>query len=152
MKAAVFNGNVLKISDVEKPAAYGDEAVIKVLKVGICGTDVSIVNGDFKVRPPLILWHEFVVEVEKPKEKISGRVVSEIKISCGSCFFCVNNMPSHCLRRKALGITTDGAFAEYIKVPLKKLHPFHCRNPFRRKRAYSWSPLPHASAHLNWPR
>lgn len=122
MKAAVFDGSELKISDVEKPAASKDESLIKVLKAGICGTDFSIVSGDFKVQPPLILGHEFVGEVEEPEERISGRVVSEINIPCGSCFFCSNGMPSHCLRRKALGITTDGAFAEYVKVPFKNLH------------------------------
>ncbi len=72
-----------------------------------------------------VLGHEFVGIVEKcDKKKLRGkRVVGEINIGCGICFYCKNQMHNHCPDRSVLGILNkDGVFAEYITLPLRNLH------------------------------
>lgn len=126
LKAALFTGDTLKVIDVKKPTIDSGEVLLRVLKAGICGTDVSIIKGELKVPTPLIMGHEFVgriVEIKGVNEEIIGkRVVSEINISCGKCHFCRINERRHCSDRKVIGITADGAFAEHVKVPSENIH------------------------------
>ena len=99
------------------------EVLIKVLNAGICGTDLAIYKGSLKVRAPLVMGHEFSgIVVKGPDEWLSKRVVSEINTECGECYFCRIGERNHCVHRKALGITMDGCFAEYVKVPEKNVH------------------------------
>jgi threonine dehydrogenase-like Zn-dependent dehydrogenase len=110
-------------------------ALIRVRLTGICNTDVEILRGyhSFRGTP----GHEFVGEVievqgisARTKNKWLGRrVVSEINIACAalgfprSCDFCRRGLKTHCARRKVLGILHhDGAFAEYLTLPLENLH------------------------------
>lgn len=110
-------------------------ALIKVRLAGICNTDVEILRGyhHFSGTP----GHEFVGEVVKlpgafPREQacwLGRRVVGEINISCASlgfkkmCRYCRRGVLTHCSRRRVLGIIAhDGAFAEYLSLPLANLH------------------------------
>jgi threonine dehydrogenase-like Zn-dependent dehydrogenase len=102
---------------------------------GICNTDVEILRGyhDFHG----VAGHEFVGEVaavrggsrESEKRWMGKRVAGEINISCRAfgykpvCDFCRRGLKTHCARRKVLGIIGhDGAFAEYLTLPLENLH------------------------------
>jgi len=110
-------------------------AVVRVVLAGVCGTDLAIWRGDYRVPLPLVLGHEFVGRVEAVGEGadpslIGRRVVSEINNTClawgGSdvCPACRRRMPNHCTRRTTLGITgADGAFADYVTVASGCLHP-----------------------------
>jgi len=109
-------------------------ALVRVRLAGICNTDVEILRGyhDFRGTP----GHEFVgklAEVEgvskEEKEKWLGRrVCGEINVSCSAygfkpCEFCRRGLKTHCARRTVLGIVAhDGAFAEYLTLPLENLH------------------------------
>ena len=110
-------------------------ALVRVRMAGICNTDVEILRGyhNFHGTP----GHEFVGEIEEvagvstqtKKRWIGKRVVGEINIACGSlgfhpaCRFCKRGLTTHCARRKVLGIVAhDGAFAEYLTLPLENLH------------------------------
>jgi alcohol dehydrogenase len=111
-------------------------ALIRVRLAGICNTDVEILRGYHDFRGTL--GHEFVGEVvdvrgvsRATKNKWLGRrVVGEINIACRAlgfrdpCEFCRRSIKTHCARRKVLGILGhDGAFAEYLTLPLENLHP-----------------------------
>jgi threonine dehydrogenase-like Zn-dependent dehydrogenase len=102
---------------------------------GICNTDVEILRGyhGFRGTP----GHEFVGEVAEVAEVsaterkgwIGKRVCGEINIACAAlgfrrvCEFCKRGLKRHCLRRKVLGIVEqDGAFAEYLTLPVENLH------------------------------
>ncbi|MFX1392773.1 MAG: alcohol dehydrogenase catalytic domain-containing protein [Promethearchaeota archaeon] len=130
MKAAVYNGKVIKIKEVQKPKLTDSQALIRVKAAGICGTDLAIVKGYLATPKPLILGHEFageVVEVGKNLDQslIGMRVTSEINCNIDkTCFYCRRNIYTQCLSRKALGIDIDGAFAEYIAVESYLLHEF----------------------------
>jgi threonine dehydrogenase-like Zn-dependent dehydrogenase len=68
--------------------------------------------------------HEFVGSVcEGPREWIGKRVVGEINFGCGACDHCARDLARHCPNRSVMGIlNADGAFAEYVAVPVKNLH------------------------------
>jgi threonine dehydrogenase-like Zn-dependent dehydrogenase len=110
-------------------------ALVRVRLAGICNTDVEILRGyhDFRSTP----GHEFVGEVHdvagvsarEKKRWLGKRVVGEINISCHAlsfrpiCIYCKRGLTRHCARRKVLGIVNhDGAFAEYLSLPLENLH------------------------------
>jgi alcohol dehydrogenase len=110
-------------------------ALVRVRLAGICNTDVEILHGyhNFRGTP----GHEFVGEVQgvagvgvqDGKRWLGKRVVGEINISCRAlsflpiCIYCKRGLTRHCARRKVLGIVKqDGAFAEYLTLPLENLH------------------------------
>jgi alcohol dehydrogenase len=110
-------------------------ALIRVLLAGICNTDIEILRGyhSFRGTP----GHEFVGEVagvrglsaRQSKRWLGQRVTGAINVSCEAygyrpvCAFCRRGLKTHCARRTVLGIVAhDGAFAEYLALPLQNLH------------------------------
>jgi len=111
--------------DVPKPVPASEEALVRVRLAGICATDLEMVRGYYPFTG--IPGHEFVGEVvAAPDEEswLDKRVVGEINLTCGVCWACRNGRRSHCENRTTLGIhDRDGAFAEYLTLPLENLHP-----------------------------
>jgi threonine dehydrogenase-like Zn-dependent dehydrogenase len=108
---------------------------VRVRLAGICNTDVEILRGYHAFRG--VPGHEFVGEVVElrgisasaAKRWIGRRVCGEINVSCSAygyrplCDFCKRGLKTHCARRTVLGIVNhDGAFAEYLTLPLENLH------------------------------
>lgn len=122
MKALIYDGQDLKLSDVNKPITRTDHALIKILLAGICNTDLEILKGYMNFKG--ILGHEFVGIVEQgPQELVGKRVVGEINIPCEQCDLCVQGLHRHCRNMKVLGIKDyDGVFSEYTLLPVKNLH------------------------------
>lgn len=135
MRALVFHNNVLTLEkSYRRPdlQLQAGEALIKVLQAGICNTDLEIVRGYMAFQG--VLGHEFVGIVEAvhggagaslPMYLIGKRVVGEINAAChcSDCFYCQHAMPTHCPKRTTLGIVNrDGAFAEYLTLPVANLH------------------------------
>ncbi|HLG16760.1 MAG TPA: alcohol dehydrogenase catalytic domain-containing protein [Blastocatellia bacterium] len=121
MKAAKFDGELRLIADAPVPRRK-DEALIEVRCAGICSTDIEIVKGYAGFRG--ILGHEFVGRVvESPDSSwIGRRVVGEINVGCNACDLCRSGDPRHCRARTVLGIKgRDGAFAEFLSLPLNNL-------------------------------
>jgi len=122
MKALYFDGK-LALLEVEIPRPGPGEALIQVTLAGLCGTDREILKGYSGFRG--ILGHEFVGRVvEGDDEKWLGkRVVGEINVSCGECDLCLWGLGRHCPQRTVMGIVNrDGAFAEYLVLPVVNLH------------------------------
>jgi threonine dehydrogenase-like Zn-dependent dehydrogenase len=126
-----------KLRPIEKllPKLRPGWALVRVRFAGICNTDVEILRGyhAFLGTP----GHEFVGEVTDvhgvsgslKKKWLGRRVVGEINVSCSAygyrpvCDFCRRALKTHCARRTVLGIVAhDGAFAEYLALPLENLH------------------------------
>jgi threonine dehydrogenase-like Zn-dependent dehydrogenase len=106
-----------------RPESDHDQvALLKVHLAGICSTDLQIFKGymDFRGIP----GHEFVGSVvEGPLELIKKRVVGEINFACGRCDYCNRGLGRHCPSRRVMGILgADGAFAEFVSVPVPNLH------------------------------
>ena len=126
MKALVF-AKTLTLSDVERPTPAANEALIRVTAAGICNTDIEITRGYV---PGFIgiLGHEFFGHVESVSdpayEKLIGkRVTAEINCACNQCSFCRQGLGRHCPNRTVIGISRNGAFTEYVVVPLDTIVP-----------------------------
>ncbi|MFM2063253.1 MAG: hypothetical protein RLZZ507_2923 [Cyanobacteriota bacterium] len=109
-------------TDIPIPEPPQGEALVKVLRAGICNTDLELLRGYYPYKG--ILGHEFVGVVEQGSENlINKRVVGEINAACGYCRFCLRGEPTHCENRTVLGIVNrNGAFAEYLCLPEQNLH------------------------------
>ncbi|GII02858.1 L-threonine 3-dehydrogenase [Planobispora takensis] len=116
----------LQLLEVPEPEVGPGEVLIKVLRTGICGTDLHIRNFDAWARHtlklPLIVGHEFsgqVVEVAPGVEDIAvGDLVSgEGHLVCGKCRNCMAGRRHLCRNTVGLGVNRDGAFAEYLTLP-----------------------------------
>lgn len=123
MRALRFDGTLRLRDDVPVPIPQQDEALVRVLLAGICNTDVEIVAG-YKAFSGT-LGHEFVGEVvQGPADLMGRRVCGEINIWCGRCPECKADRATHCRNRRVLGIQgKDGAFAQYLTLPVRNLHP-----------------------------
>ena len=123
MLALVFD-DALHLAEVEPPVPEPHEAVIRVHRAGICGTDLAILRGYADVRG--VLGHEFVgevVEAEMAPQWVGRRVVAEINVACGRCDRCRVGLTNHCSRREVVGVRgRAGAMAEEVVVPVENLH------------------------------
>jgi threonine dehydrogenase-like Zn-dependent dehydrogenase len=122
MRALRWDGSELRLADVPKPDADAGTALVRVHLAGVCNTDLELTIGYMKFRG--VLGHEFVGTVtEGPHEWRGRRVVGEINFACGQCTTCRSGLPRHCPTRRVMGILdADGAFAEYVAVPVANLH------------------------------
>lgn len=127
MRAIVFDGHLQALGNYPAPEVMPGWVRLRVLKAGICTTDMEITEGykGFKG----VLGHEFVGVVDPPVPResnsdwIGKRVVGEINVGCGACERCARGMERHCFRRKTLGILDlDGCMADYCALPVSNLH------------------------------
>lgn len=133
MKALVKDGPGagLRLAEVPRPTPQVGEALIRVLRTGICGTDLHIADWDRwarqAVRTPVVVGHEFVgiVEWAPPGAELSvGTVVSgEGHLACRRCVTCTSGRPHLCPRMGALGVSRDGACAEFLPLPTENVWP-----------------------------
>jgi threonine dehydrogenase-like Zn-dependent dehydrogenase len=121
MRAVILENNTLSnATDYPSPNARGDEVLVRVLRAGVCETDLQLIRGYMGFSG--VLGHEFVGVAESGPFK-GRRVVGEINCSCWTCATCRAGRPSHCPTRSVIGILNhDGAFADFIAVPQRNLH------------------------------
>lgn len=123
MQALWLENNQLQLrDDAPIPSPPPGEALVRVVRAGICNTDLELLRGYYPYTG--ILGHEFVGVVEQGPEHLKGqRVVGEINAVCGQCRFCRSGQPTHCENRTVLGIVNrNGAFADYLSLPIENLH------------------------------
>ncbi|MDH3732107.1 MAG: L-threonine 3-dehydrogenase [Gemmatimonadota bacterium] len=122
----------LAVADVAQPAIRSDQVLIRVRKAGICGTDLHIYDWDdwsqSRIRPPLVLGHEFMGEVVKvgtlvDNVKIGQRVSAEGHMVCGHCELCRTGKSHVCRETSIIGVDRDGAFAEFVSIPASNIIP-----------------------------
>jgi threonine 3-dehydrogenase len=114
------------LEDVPMPEYGINDVRIKVLKTGICGTDVHIYNWDDwakkTINVPTVAGHEFVGRVEAIGSNVQNIAVGDIvsaegHIVCGHCRNCMAGRRHLCAHTLGVGVNRDGAFAEYVSVP-----------------------------------
>ncbi|MFF1692287.1 L-threonine 3-dehydrogenase [Streptomyces sp. NPDC058257] len=116
----------LRLMDVPEPVIGNGDVLIKVLRTGICGTDLHIRAWDGwaqqAIEAPLVVGHEFVGEVVSTGRdvadiKIGDRVSGEGHLVCGKCRNCQAGRRHLCRATVGLGVGRDGAFAEFVALP-----------------------------------
>jgi threonine 3-dehydrogenase len=117
----------LELRDVPKPVIGINDVLIRVHKTGICGTDLHIESWDpwaaKTIRPPLIVGHEFVGEVVDVGSNVTGFTTGDLvsgegHVVCGRCRHCLAGRRQLCPNTIGLGVGRDGAFAEYVALPM----------------------------------
>ncbi|HEY9412733.1 MAG TPA: L-threonine 3-dehydrogenase [Jiangellaceae bacterium] len=124
----------IELAEVPDPSVGAGEALVRVLRTGICGTDLHIANWDAwaqaHVATPLVVGHEFVGEVVEVAPgsrtvRVGDIVSGEGHIVCERCRNCRAGRRHLCPNTEGIGVQRDGAFAEYIAMPAGNLwrHP-----------------------------
>lgn len=117
----------LELREVRRPDMGINDVLIKVHRTGICGTDVHIEAWDpwaqRNVTPPLVIGHEFVGTIAEVGSNVTdfaaGALVSgEGHVVCGRCRHCLAGRRELCAHSIGLGVGRDGAFAEYVALPM----------------------------------
>ena len=120
----------LWLEDVPEPQVGINDVKIRVLKTGICGTDLHIYNWDAwssaTIPIGLTIGHEFVGEVVEVGSNVAdfepGQIVSgEGHVVCGRCRNCLAGRRHLCAHTEGVGVNRNGAFAEYIVLPMTNI-------------------------------
>ena len=129
MRAALLHGpRDLRVETIPDLVPGPGEVVVRVLAVGLCGTDYSIWSGARPVRYPLVMGHEFIGRVAAVGEGVTGiapgvKVAVEPNYSCGECTLCREGNRNLCLARTAVGIDVDGGLGEQARLPARVCWP-----------------------------
>ena len=126
MLAAVYYGpDDLRVEEARTPEVEPGDVLLRVLSASICGTDLRILHGQHRMFPAgtvRIPGHEMVGEVVQAGSGVNGlepgqRVFAAPNWGCGTCRQCVSGANNLCASYSAIGVTQDGAFAEYVLIP-----------------------------------
>jgi 2-desacetyl-2-hydroxyethyl bacteriochlorophyllide A dehydrogenase len=118
---------VLRAQQSEPPVRAAGEVLLRVCRVGICGTDLHIFTGNQPyLAYPRVMGHEFsavVVDAERDSGLAPGDGVYVMPyLSCGTCVACRQGKTNCCVNIKVLGVHLDGALTEYLSVPAQFVH------------------------------
>ena len=135
MKAIVFTApNQLELQDVPPPKPRDGEVLVRIICVGICGTDLQLFDGSSGylkqglLNYPFIPGHEWTGEIVQCGPGVKNfqpgdRVTGECHLGCGECEFCSQGQPNQCLHRTRVGILgKQGACAEFLTMPARSVH------------------------------
>lgn len=140
------------LEDVPMPEYGINDVRIKVLKTGICGTDVHIYNWDSwaqkTIKVPTVAGHEFVGRVEAIGSNVQHVAVGDLvsaegHIVCGTCRNCLAGRLHLCANTLGVGVNRDGAFAEYVVVP--GMNVWHCDDEIPLEYYAIYDPLGNAA-------
>lgn len=140
------------LQDVPEPEFGIDDVLIKVLKTGICGTDVHIYNWDGwaqkTIKPGTTIGHEFVGRIVAVGSNVQGHKVGDLvsaegHIICGHCRNCLAGRRHLCANTLGVGVNRNGAFAEFVAVPALNL--WHCNAKVPEELYAIYDPLGNAA-------
>ena len=130
MKAIVIDKPYeVEIRDVPMPTVSEGEALLRVLYVGICGADVASYTGNQPFTTyPRIPGHEFSAEIIEIPENDKGLKKGDVVtcnpyFNCGKCYSCERGHVNCCTDNRTMGVQRDGAFCEYISMPVERIYP-----------------------------
>lgn len=130
MKAAILQEfkKPLVFEEVPRPRLQANEVLIQVEACGVCHSDLHLADGDWPqlaaiTKKPLILGHEIAGHIVERDAAVREFQVGDragvpwIYWTCGECEFCRGGDENLCVQQKITGVTVDGGFAEFLKVP-----------------------------------
>ena len=142
MQAAVYFGpNDIRITEWPIPELEPGDVLLKVLAASICGTDLRILHGShskFVDGIHRVPGHEIVGEVVEVGDGVEGIEIGQRffvapNMGCGHCDQCTTGNNNRCRNMEALGVTMDGGFAEFVRLPAKGVQQ-GCLIPFSEKK------------------
>ena len=119
----------IRIAEIGKPEPREGEALLRVLYCGVCGADVASFTGNQPFTTyPRIPGHEFSAQIvtipENDRGLKSGDIVTcNPYFNCGSCYACRKGLVNACTDNQTMGVQRDGAFCDYITMPVERIIP-----------------------------
>jgi 2-desacetyl-2-hydroxyethyl bacteriochlorophyllide A dehydrogenase len=129
LQIALENPGRFAAAEVPVPTPPPGHALVRVHRVGVCGTDLHAFRGRQPFFTyPRVLGHELGVEVVDPGTepgdlRAGDRCSVEPYLNCGRCIACRRGKPNCCTELKVLGVHVDGGMRPFFTVPARKLHP-----------------------------
>jgi L-iditol 2-dehydrogenase len=118
-----------ELREIPEPSIVREDDVkIAVSMTAVCGMDIHIYHGKFACTPPFVMGHEFVGTVAALGPKTEGLALGDRVVAqphhgaCGACAVCLAGAPQLCNEKRSLGISRDGAMADFVVVPSRYLH------------------------------
>ena len=127
--ALLIAPGAFEIRNVETPVPAAGEVLIRPVRVGICGSDMSLYLGHRQAKQmPLTMGHEMVGHVvavgpDVTRMGVGQRVIVEPNFTCGACRFCRSGRGTICPNKQSMGLTLPGSFAEYVTAPAEFTWP-----------------------------
>ena len=127
MKAAVVvTPGTIAIEEVPDPVPGPAEVVVRPAAVGICGTDLHIMDGEFAPAFPIVPGHEMAGEIVAVGSAVTGyavgdQVAVDPSLYCGYCYYCKRARGNQCENWAAIGVTASGGAAEFVSAPMANL-------------------------------
>jgi 2-desacetyl-2-hydroxyethyl bacteriochlorophyllide A dehydrogenase len=127
MKAAVVvTPGTIEIQNVPDPTPGPTDVVVQPAAVGICGTDLHIMDGEFAPSFPIVPGHEFAGEIVAVGSAVTGyaagdRVAVDPSLFCGHCYYCKRARGNQCENWGAIGVSVSGGAADYVVAPMANL-------------------------------
>ena len=118
-----------EIRDIPMPVPEAGEALLRILYCGICGADVASFTGNQPFTTyPRIPGHEFSAQIVSIPENDRGLKPGDLVtcnpyFNCGTCYACRKGRVNACMDNQTMGVQRDGAFCEYIRMPLERIIP-----------------------------
>ena len=132
MNAVVYCGKTdVRYEKVPLPECGPDELRVKIDACAVCGSDLkTFVNGNPRMKPPIVMGHEFSGLIETVGGGVNGfrvgeRIVMATSISCGECFYCKRGWSNLCAKLDPMGFSYPGGMAEYIIIPAVAIRNGH---------------------------
>lgn len=139
MQAIVYHGPWnIQLEEREEPAiTLPDEVIVEIRATGICGTDLSIISGEYHAKESVIIGHESAgVIIDKGQGvenfNIGDRVIIDPTYYCGYCENCRKGLRNHCFLKSSTeaGVSIDGTFTRYFKTTKRFIYPLADGVPF----------------------
>ena len=121
--ASILSPGRAEVHEQNRPTLGPDDVLIEVKRAGVCGTDLHIWHGSYALaRYPVTPGHEFSGVVAAVGAEVRGfstgdRVTADPNLPCYGCVFCQRRQFNQCLNLEVVGVTREGAFAQYVRVP-----------------------------------
>jgi len=118
---------VIEFQEIPVPEPGDDQVLLKVMKIGICGSDIHVYHGTHPYTSyPVTQGHEFSARIEKVGKnvkdyKVGQKVTAEPQVFCGHCYPCTHGKYNDCTTLKVMGFQTTGSASEYFAVDASKL-------------------------------
>jgi 2-desacetyl-2-hydroxyethyl bacteriochlorophyllide A dehydrogenase len=124
--AVVVTPGTIEIQQVPDPAPGPADVVVKPAAVGICGTDLHIMEGEFAPAFPIVPGHELAGEIVAVGSEVDGyavgdQVAVDPSLYCGHCYYCKRARGNQCENWNAIGVTRSGGAAELVAAPMANL-------------------------------
>ena len=136
MKAVVLEKPFeIAVREMPVPRPQAGEALLRILECGICGADVASYTGNQPFTSyPRIPGHEFSAQLVSVPENTRGLKAGDIVtcnpyFNCGSCYACRKGLVNACSDNRTMGVQRDGAFCEYITMPVDRIIPGNGLSP-----------------------